>query len=344
MNSTIACIGTASVRGSEGLYAVAVDTEAGRLRRCSSAPSINSGYVVFSPDKQFVFATQESMTFSGLPCGGVAAYRLGEDGVLSLVNRVPAGGQLPCHISIRPDGGEVYVSSYLKGCVSIHRVLPNGAVAPCHKLIQLPESHGIEPSVHCAVVTPGGEYLCMLNVTAHDIVFIELSSGEYQEADRLELGPPYSRRPRQIVFSGSHAYLLTETGKEVVVFEFDASRRPFLRQRQVLKLYPGGDELPRSAAACIKLSPDGRTLACSVRAYNLITTFAVGEDGALSRPVFNPIRGQTPRDFNFTPDGGHILVGAQQSDTMELYRLEADGGLSPLETDFRLPSCFCVAF
>ena len=343
MNKTIACIGTASVRGSQGMYTLEIDEAAGKLKQLSTAPSMNAGYVVLSPDKRYVYATQENMTFQGLPTGGVASYSLDENGGLTLLNKVPAGGQLPCHISIKPNGEEVYVSSYLKGCVSVHKILPDGSLAPYHKVMQLGYSHGIEPSVHCSVVTPDAKFLCSCNVTAHDIVFFELDSGEYHMVDCFEFGPPYNRRPRQIVFSAKHAYLLTESGKEICVLDYDITKKPFLTLRQVIRLNPD-DSIQRSAAACVKLSPNGKLLACSVRQYDLIDTFAVGEDGLLSRQVFNKVSGHTPRDFNFTPDGKFLLVGGQQSDTMELYHIGEDGVLAPLETDFHLPSCFCVAF
>ncbi|MGI5888169.1 MAG: lactonase family protein [Oscillospiraceae bacterium] len=344
MKNYIACIGTAAVRGSRGIYSLEVDVDDGRMRVISSAKSFNSGYVVFSPDRRYVYSTQECMTFSGRASGGAAAYSMDDCGNLTFINSVNTGGQLPCHISINLDGSELYISSYLNGCVSVHRIQDDGSIGGVYKVIQHPVYHGIRPSIHCSTVTEDGRFLCSLNVTAHVISFYDIKSGNYDEVSRFEFDPPYNKRPRQIVFTADSAYLLTEFGKEAVVFDYDPDSADFLKVKQVKLLYPSGPELPKSAASCIKLSPDRKCLACSVRGYNLITIFRIGEDGTLSEPVFNKIKGKTPRDFSFTPEGKHILVGAQQSDTMELYSLNDDGTMELMSGDLHLPSCFCVAF
>lgn len=345
MTEFVAYIGTCNVRGSEGIYAVGVDTQRGALRRISTAPSTNSGYLAVAPQADFLYCTYENMVFDGRANGGVGAYRLDRDtGAISFLNRQPTGGQLPCFISLRPDGKEAYVSSYLTGSLSIHAIAPDGSIEAPRKVIQHEPMGDVVPGVHCARPTPDGRYLCVVDVKLHRLVFYDIAGGRFDVADMHQLPPPYTVRPRQIVFRGDVMYLLTEVTNEVYAYRYDPNAGRFLTEMQRIAIYPSDRDLPRSFSACIKVAPGGGTLACSLRGYDLITTFAASGEGLLSRPVYNRPTGVFPRDFAFTPDGTHILAGGQKSDTLELLRLEQDGRLVPVCRDFPVPATFCVAF
>ena len=344
----LAYVGTCSVRGSKGIYLLSVDTDSGDMKTEATAAAINSGYLAVRPEG-YVYTTFENMTFHGYACGGVGAYRVTKraDGYeIRMQNCVPAAGQLPCHISLSADGKEAYVSSYLNGCLGIHRIAEDGSILEAHKVIKHHAEDGIWPSVHCAVPTPDGKYLCVVDVKLHRIVFYERQSGEFDEAGRLQLPPPYDYRPRQIVFGRQTAYVVTELGRDMLALHYDDKAPSILQETQRFALVPREfSPMTGAYAACVRLSPDKGLLAGSVRGYNLITTFAADEQGWISRPVYNRTAGDGPRDFNFTPDGKALLIGGQFSDTMELARVDSQSGtLETIASGFHLPSCSCVCF
>lgn len=342
----IACIGTCSVRGSRGIYVLSVDPGAKAIQTLSAAPAVNSGFLALDAAGTHIYTTYENMVFGGAASGGVGAYTLGPTGKTALLNTAPAAGQLPCHISLSPRGDEAYVSSYLNGWLGVHKIAADGAIAPPHHVIRHRPMAGIEPSIHCAMPTPDGRFLCVVDVKLHQIVFYELSSGSFEQAGRLQMPAPYDYRPRQVVFGRDTAYIITEFGSEVLALHYDPLSPDFLCETQRFALYPQEAERPpRAFAACVRLSPQKNLLAASVRGYNLVTTFSVAADGALSRRVFNRTVGDGPRDFNFTPDGKYLLVGGQFSDTMELHQIDyPTGKMLPVVGGFALPSCSCVAF
>ena len=56
-----------------------------------------------------------------------------------------------------------------------------------------------------------------------------------------------------------------------------------------------------------------------------------------------PCGGKTPRNFCIEPNGAYLLVGNQESDSIVVFTLAADGGLREVRrTDF--PSPVCIRF
>ena len=87
-------LGTDSVRGSRGIYTMALDTQAGTMTEIAATPALNAGYLTTSPDGRTLYAAIESMFLDGQAVGGVAAYRIGTDGVPAPLDRQYAAGQL----------------------------------------------------------------------------------------------------------------------------------------------------------------------------------------------------------------------------------------------------------
>lgn len=333
----LAYLGTDSVRGSQGIYTVSVDTDTGALTQLGTIPAQDSGYLALSPDGKTLYATIESMILDGKPQGGVAAYRIGADGLPVYQNHQGAAGQLICHVSC--GDGVVYASSYLNGTVSIFPVAEDGSLKPCAQVIRHTGKDGYPPHIHCAKLTADGKYLCVVEVGYHALCLYDTVNYEKQYEIRTK-----PVRPRQVVCTPKCVYLLTEGGMTVDVYAYAPEAEEKLRLKQSLSCLPEGFR-GMGGAGGIRLSPDGGTLFASIRGVDVMAVFAVGADGLLEKRSVTKLCGSTPRDFNITPDGKHLLVGLQKADTMAVYAYDADSGAIVLETeDFPVPSCSCVEF
>lgn len=333
----LAYLGTNSVRGSQGIYTISLDTDTGILNKLGSVPAQDSGYLALSPDGKTLYTTIESMILDGKPQGGVSAYRIGEDGLPVYINHQGAEGQLICHVSC--GDGVVYASSYLNGTVSIFPVAEDGSLLPCQKVIRHTGKDGYPPHIHCAKLTADKKYLCVVEVGYHALCLYDAVN--YEKQFEIRTKPV---RPRQVVCTSQCVYLLTEGGMTVDVYAYDPDSAEKLIPRQSLSCLP--DEFwGMGGAGGIRLSPDGKTLFASIRGINVIAVFAVGSDGSLKKRSVTRLRGSTPRDFGVSPDGRHLLVGLQKSDSMAVYIYDPDSGTITLNTSgFHIPSCSCVEF
>lgn len=90
--------------------------------------------------------------------GHVAAWQVHADGQLVLLNRVAAGGQTPCHLSVSTILGQdfVFVANYgsdnVRGTVSVMAVRPDGSLTePLH--VYVPSGEGL-PTTHARFDAP----------------------------------------------------------------------------------------------------------------------------------------------------------------------------------------------
>ena len=66
------------------------------------------------------------------------------------------------------------------------------------------------------------------------------------------------------------------------------------------------------------------------------------DDGRLTLCGRTPCGGRTPRSFAISPSGSHLLVGNQDSDTIAVFAIGGDGGLTLLRQQaFPTPVCLC---
>ena len=67
-------------------------------------------------------------------------------------------------------------------------------------------------------------------------------------------------------------------------------------------------------------------LAVTARGENIITLFAIGENGMPARLSEVSSRGDWPRDAQFTPDGRYLICANERSHSLEAFEL-TDGHL-----------------
>lgn len=109
--------------------------------------------------------------------------------------------------------------------------------------------------------------------------------------------------------------------------------------RETVSALPEGTACDNGCAD-LHLTPDGRFLYASNRGHDTIATFRVGPDGALSSAGWVPCGGKTPRSFAIDPSGWYVLVGNQDSDSIEIFTVSENGSLLPCaRADFPTPVC-----
>lgn len=239
---------------------------------------------------------------------------------LELLARVPAGGELPCHIGVT--GGSAIVACYGDGAIAVHpaggpvRVLPGSGSGP------------LEPQ--------GGPHAH--HVLGHDDRVLTLDLG----ADALHVHDlamtrvatvrlPPGTGPRDLLaLPGRRLALLGELSGELLVL----SESLELLHRARLLGFADGDHA--SGLALVH----GRFVVAGIRGSDLISTAEVTDAGV--RPIASaPTAGDWPR--HLVADGAFVHVANQLSSTVSTFSIDAVGVPSLVGEPVAVPSPTCLA-
>lgn len=336
----------------DGVYLYAFDVRTAGTRLLSCAPSGNPSFVIPSPGGRMAWSVNEFNDGRQ----GVSAYRIAGD-TLTLLQTLPipgdrVDGRDPCNLLFT--GGALVSSNYSGGTVTAFRLDDGGRIGGltqqygCSRTLG-PEGKGLPvrheaAHMHCAVLSPDGEYLFVTNLGKDCIHRFELREGgdplgASQIAWQHDGPEPFG--PRHMVFSadGRFAYLLCELGDKLVVFGYAGG---ILTPIQTLTAYPGKGH----GSADIHLSPDGRFLYTSHRLrQDGIAIFSVNpRTGRVKRAGYQET-GRHPRNFALSPDGRFLLCACRDDNRIEIYTVDpATGALRLTDRCIEVGAPVCVQF
>jgi 6-phosphogluconolactonase (cycloisomerase 2 family) len=132
--------------------------------------------------------------------------------------------------------------------------------------------------------------------------------------------------PRHIAFSanGQHAYIANEFDDSVS--SHTVAGDGTLTRFETVSMLPSGADGSQNTAADIHVSPDGHVYA-SNRGHDSIAVFSADASGALTL-VDNVDTEETPREFDLSASGQHLLVAGQGNGFLASYLVGTDGGLT----------------
>ena len=151
----------------EGIYVVSMDPQSGELHRESTLDVEEPSVVALSPDGKYLYSTNElNNGFDGEfgTGGGVTAMAIDpQDGSLSIINKTPSLGSLPCFIEVEPKGEYVLAAIHSGfGIASKWEKMEDGSFV-CKKtfdqagidLFKVREDGGVKPVDFMAFTDPG---------------------------------------------------------------------------------------------------------------------------------------------------------------------------------------------
>ena len=326
-------IGTYTFGGGKGIYRAKLAGD-GSLGMIDSFESESPSYIIFSSDKKYIYATNESRE------GGVAAFEVLGGGSLKKIVSRPTGGGSPCHVL--EHGGYLYGANYGAGNVAVFPL--EGGIPGEIEFTHQHEGSGPDmkrqkgPHAHQAVNVPGTDVICVADLGIDQVRFYrkEGKSLALVQAIALEGGDG----PRHSVFSadGRFGWIVTELSNYIYSIKFE-SEWVITGKYSTLPAGFQGD----SACAAIRLSPDGKLIAASNRFSDTVAVFDVcGDTGLLSLQGIYPVGGKTPRDINFSPDGKWLLSANQDSDTVTA--LSVGGGFAVCGGALPVSKPTCILF
>jgi len=334
-------VGTYTNGDSEGIYTYSFDSNTGVLEnRQLMAKLPNPSFLVFSKDKEHLYAVQETADFDSLG-GGVTAFKLKDD-VLELQNSFGTQGAHPCHVALSGEG-ELAVSNYTGGNLALFQLNSDGSLGGNPQVID----HKILDStkaahVHKAHFNSNGLFVTDLGLDA--VKRYQKKNGGWETASQSTIEMPEGAGPRHFTFSTDKKflYIINELNATITVMELDkqGGYNPIQSKSTVAADWEGV-----KSCADIHLSPDGRFLYGSNRGENTLVIFAVDKaTGKLDFIAREGVGGDWPRNFTIDPSGSYLLVANQKSDNITVFARDREKGTLNFLTEVTTPAPVCLVF
>ena len=340
-------IGTYTTGTSKGIAVYRFYAENGRLAYLSQIDGVvNPSYVTVSADNKFIYAVNE------LPKGEVSSFSFeAKTGKIQFINKQSSLGADPCYITVDKARKNAFIANYSSGQVTVMPINKDGSLANGVETVKNdgtgPNKERQEgPHAHMSILSPDEKYVLYNDLGTDKVYSYRFRSGKSSPlSDPTSISVTPGDGPRHLDFSPDkkHAYLITEMGSNVYVFDYDNGK---LKQKQTITLLPEGFK-GQTAGAAIHISPNGKFLYASNRLEtNEIIVYSINQEtGELTFVQRQSSMGKNPRDFAIDPTGKFLLVANQNSDSIFVFRIDqTTGRISPTGTKLEIGNPVCLKF
>ncbi|GAA3583141.1 lactonase family protein [Snuella lapsa] len=330
-------VGTYTSGESEGIYKFQFNTETGELSQLQLVGKTeNPSFLSYSPDRNYIYAVNETEK------GSVSAFKMDDNGKLSLLNTVNSNGAHPCHIAINTTGNRAVVSNYTGGTVSLYSIQSNGHLDEAYKVFNhnapdsISHAHSAQfykDKLYVSDLGRNGVYNYQLSENQEDYNLITPSIVSMTE----NAGP----RHFSLTNDGRFAYIINEYANTVTSAKKNGNHFEPLENVSTLKDGFNGE----SYCADIHLSKDERFLYGSNRGENTIVVFKRDNiSGKLEKIQNMDVHGNWPRNFSLDPSGNFLLVANQKSNNISVFKIDSNSGKLSFLHSVDLPSPVCLLF
>lgn len=345
-------VGTYTDGAAEGIYLLRLDSRTGELTPTEYLmPADDPSFLAIHPSGRFMYCVNEMLALDGEPA--VSAYSIEpESGKLTFLNRLPAGGTYPCHLTVDPTGKNLLVANYGGSSIGLFRLDVDGRLSErvvlaehegssVHERQEAPHPHGVtlDPMNRFAFIPDLG--LDRIVTYAFDADLGALTPATVPFA---AVEPGSGPRHFSLGRDGRFGYLINELASTVTVFKLESKDGALVAQQTVSTLPEGFGG--QSTTAEIEVHPTGRFLYGSNRGHDSIAVFTIDpESGRLAYVEHESTLGQTPRNFGIDPSGRFLLAANRKSDSVVVFRIDQEtGALNPTGHSAEVPTPVCVKF
>ena len=311
---------------SKGIMICDVEAEKGRLIPRSEVEIHNPSYMVKANSGKYLYAICDE---------GLQAYRILENGNLSLINKGTINGMRACYVTVDEKDNYIFCAGYHDGKVTVVRLREDGGIGKVtdeafHKGMGSVAERNFRPHVSCAVLTPDQKFLMVsdLGIDQVKIYKFDNVTGKIRLVDVLRA--EIESAPRTMIFSkdGKYAYLTHELKNYVAVYAYNGEgRTPEFELIQRISTL-GKKFSKNSAAVAIHFSPDEGHLFVSNAGDNSIAIYKRDmETGMLKMLSTLPISGDYPKDFAIFPDGRHMVCLNHETNDMSFFVIDYEKGI-----------------
>ena len=312
----IAFVGTNSVRGSKGIYSVAIDAETFEPEIVSTHQVYNTGTMAISKNKNCLYAGSEGMTFKGVADGGIYGYSYDANGTLTELGAARSYGQRTCSVAVNADDTAAYGANFYRGTWVKWPLDENGAPQKASLLVNPPVvPDAFLTALHC-IAPIGNQYVAVISLTEGALVV-------YKEADGTRVTEyvfPDKPVPRYLEVVDNTIYALMQDPGDVYVFRNHLDENGTLELLQTISVQR--EKMERYGTTTIHATPDHSLMLAATRNDNSITVFRIRTDGTLEMSDVVTLPGETPRDFGISQDGRLVVTCLQKTNEICIHTID----------------------
>lgn len=333
--------------GSEGIYLYRFDPESGALCLSdTSGASVNPSYLAYCAANGCVYAANEMGDASAL-----SAYRFDADaGKLIHLHTVPLQGAGMCHVSADREGRFVVAAHYNSGSAVSLALDEDGSIGMLQSEF-LHQGQGVHAQrqehahVHSLTFSPDEKFVYAADLGTDEIkCYLTSANGTLVAYPRGDARTASGEGPRHFAFhpGGKWAYLVSELGNHVIVYDFDADTG-ILVQKQIIATLPP-DFSGENLGADIQITRDGRFVYVSNRGHNSIAIYHIDSgDGTLIKCGDSPCYGDWPRSICLAGADRFLLIANQESGSVAVCpRDQHSGQLAAPLAYLTIPQAVCI--
>ncbi|MER5302499.1 lactonase family protein [Streptomyces lasiicapitis] len=337
-----AYIGSFTHAGGPGIVTASFDPGTGALTALGATDVVaDPSYLALSPDGGTLYAVSETTD------GAVAAFTTEGDTVRPLGAPVPVRAEAPTHLALHD--GHVHTANYGSGSVTTVPVHADGSLNSAPAGIVEHQGSGPDkerqegPHAHQVLPDPGGRWILSVDLGTDSVRVCVPGDGALTPRHEVALRP--GTGPRHLAFhpGGRVAYVLNELTPTLTVCSWDpadGTLRP-LAETPVLAAEPDGDAYPSE----VVVAPDGRFLWTATRGTDVVSVFALDDEGATARLTASVACGGVwPRDLAVDPSGRFLYAANERSGDVTWFALDPETGLPRRAGALDVPAASCVVF
>lgn len=319
----VAYVGTYTNGSSEGIHLYDVDIEEGTLSFRKVVPVNNCSHMTLSKNGKYLYSISDE---------GVQVFKIAPDGELESINKVNINGMRGTHLCTSYSGKYLYVAGYHDGKVTVIKTNEDGSLGEVvagvfHKPTGTVAERSFRPHVCCVRPTPDDKYFCAVDNGIDQVVIYRVNELKKRLEQVEILRMQRESGPRVVRFSkdGRFMYVLCELQNEIEVYTYDGSGKQlvFEKIQQISTLSKGGHERAYDAAQHLNLSPDEKYLYCTTAGENTMSLYKIDEEtGLLEKRFALPISGVYPKCAVAFPDGKHIAIANNSSNTVTTFAID----------------------
>lgn len=283
----------------------------------------NPSYLALGPSGRVLYVANETDDAAG----GLTAVAMGDDGALTFLNHQTGSDGGFTYVAVDPSGSYALGASYNGGSVSVFPIEGDGSLGA--ELESRDFGDGAQS--HAVGFVATGGFVLVPNKGNDEVAQLVLGAdGMLADNTPGSVASGAGAGPRHIALdpNGEFAFVINELDSSLTSYALSMSGT--LTAGATVSTLPDGFQ-GQNSGAHVELSPNGRFLYASNRGHDSIAVFEVdATSGALSLLEHEPTRGSTPRGFETDPAGDVLVVANQDSGTLAVFAVAADGNLSPL--------------
>jgi 6-phosphogluconolactonase len=322
-----AYVGSTDDAGTTGIHVFKIWGDHWNFKQ--SIPSRSPISLVLHPNQQYLYAANEIDEHERLPRGTVEAYKIADNGNLTLINRQPLSlsGTRPRHIAISPDGKYLVVAIHGGGAYNLLPVANDGSVG---RLAQILKDVGAgshpyyQKSAHPHTVTfeKTGQHVLATDEGCDRLTVFTFQNGQMMRALQIHSEPASGLGHLVLHPSSNFLYVSNTVDGSIECYRWLATRREVKYERRVvtnLKSTPG-------KANRFIISESGRFLYV-VSGHESISVWEINpETGELSVSQQWSAKNSSLQILTLSPDKRGLLVADSRQHALLSIPIHAESG------------------